>query len=370
MDRDTLAAELLGLSGGSVITKSHSRGAGVALVGSYPPPHGGQSVHIRNLSTYLCTQGMDVRVFNTGSNKDVREDGVVNIASSRDLLSALLFGSRFNLIHVHVSSADDFGKFAPVRMAALLRGSPWVVTIHSGNSADRLRTATLLRRAASQFLLEGAKKIICVNHIIQEELSRLLGPESIVVIPPFSVDFAGSRLESELEDFLTDHAPVLCCVGLYEPVYGFDQAVLLMTKVRELYPQAGLLLIGDKKSSDWCRTLISGISLERHVKLCGNLTHGECLGVMSRSALFLRPTRYDGDSLSVREALALGVPVVASATDFRPDGVTLYRAGVFQDLVDKVLSAIGTRGVDKRRAASDYGNLERIWQLYLEIMES
>ena len=343
---------------------------GVALIGSYPPPHGGQSVHIRNLSMYLRMQGLDVRVFNTGSNKDVREDGVVNIASSRALLSILLFGSRFNLIHVHVSSADDFGKLAPIGVAALLKGSPWLATIHSGNSADRLRTATFLRRAASRSLLAGAKKIICVNHIIQEELSNLVGAESIAVIPPFSLDFSGSPVGKELEDFLSDHAPVLCCVGLYEPAYGFDQAVLLMTKVRELYPRAGLLLIGDKKSSEWCRSLIAERSLERHVKLCGNLTHQECLTVMSRSALFLRPTRYDGDSLSVREALALGVPVVASATDFRPDGVILYRTGVIQDLAAKALTAIGTEGIGVSRSVNDHGNLERVRQLYLEIAES
>ena len=41
----------------------------IALIGSYPPPHGGQSVHIRNLALYLRKQGTDVRILNTGANK-------------------------------------------------------------------------------------------------------------------------------------------------------------------------------------------------------------------------------------------------------------------------------------------------------------
>lgn len=341
----------------------------VALVGSHPPPYGGQSVHIQNLSRYLRGQGLEVRVFNTGSNKHLRQDGVVSIASSGSLLTTLLFGSRFKLLHVHVSSAEDYGKLAPVGLAALVKGRPWLATIHSGNSVERLRAATPLRRTASRVLLSMAQKIICVNPAIRDELSNLVGPKAMVVIPPFSVDFSGSPLAAELEGFLADRAPVISCVGLYEPAYGFDQAVLLMTRVRELYPKAGLLLIGDMKSADWCRALITEFYLEKHVKLCGNLGHQECLSAISRSALFLRPTRYDGDSLSVREALALGVRVVASATDFRPDGVILYQTGLLQDLVDKALIALENNGTGASHLAHDHNNLEQVRRLYLEMME-
>src|SRR3954462_12679182 len=110
----------------------------VGLIGSYPPPYGGQSVHIRSLLGHLRREGLDARVFNTGSQKNVREAAVVNIANSRSLLSTLLLGPRFRLLHVHVSNADDFGKLLPVAIAAQFRASPWLATIHSGNSVDRL----------------------------------------------------------------------------------------------------------------------------------------------------------------------------------------------------------------------------------------
>lgn len=72
------------------------------------------------------------------------------------------------------------------------------------------------------------------------------------------------------------------------------------------------------------------------------------------------------------EALALRVPVVASATDFRPEGVTLYRSGVLEDLAAKVLSVLDREGGDPARAgpANDKGYLHQIRQLYLEVMES
>lgn len=340
----------------------------VALVGSYPPPHGGQSVHILNLAKHLRAWGLEVRIFNTGSNKAVRDTGVANISSARSLLMALLLGCRFKLLHVHVSSAQDYGKLIPVRLAAAVRRIPWLATIHSGSSINQIRRTGRFRRRLLRAVLGGAQTIICVNDAIRKELSTLVDPDAVVVIPPFSLEFSATPLSTEVNAFLADHSPVLTCVGLFEPAYGFDQAVPLMTRIREAYPDAGLLLIGDLKNSDWCRTLIHNLHLEDHVMLCGNLGHAECLSVMNRSALFLRPTRYDGDSISVREALALGVNVVASETDFRPDGVILYRNGVFEDLVSKTLEGLRNRSKAAKASGGDQLNLEQVRELYLSAM--
>src|SRR5438132_1391412 len=51
------------------------------------------------------------------------------------------------------------------------------------------------------------------------------------------------------------------------------------------------------------------------------------LAVMQTLDVFVRPTYFDGDAGSVREALALGVRVVASETDSRPQGVWRFPCG-------------------------------------------
>ncbi|HRU61231.1 MAG TPA: glycosyltransferase, partial [Bacteroidia bacterium] len=43
--------------------------------------------------------------------------------------------------------------------------------------------------------------------------------------------------------------------------------------------------------------------------------------------VYVRPTRSDGDALAVREALAAGVPVIASDVAPRPTGVTIFPSG-------------------------------------------
>jgi glycosyltransferase involved in cell wall biosynthesis len=74
--------------------------------------------------------------------------------------------------------------------------------------------------------------------------------------------------------------------------------------------------------------------------LAGDLDHQMCLALMGRSNVFVRPTFRDGDSISVREAVALGVPVVASNVGTRPDGVCVFEAGDVNGLVRAVESMI------------------------------
>ena len=88
------------------------------------------------------------------------------------------------------------------------------------------------------------------------------------------------------------------------------------------------------------RRLIEERNLTRSVLMLGDVPHEECLHVMSRSAAFVRPTFTDGDSISVREALALGVPVIASDAVARPHGTVLFETANPQDLMQKMECAL------------------------------
>jgi glycosyltransferase involved in cell wall biosynthesis len=195
---------------------------------------------------------------------------------------------------------------------------------------------------------------------------RALSPAT-VVIPPYSVAFTETALPAGIDAFMADHAPLLVCVGLYGPVYGFEEAVDLVAALRPAHPRVGLLLIGDMASSESCAAKVEAMGLTAHVKMCGNLGHDECTTVMRRCSVFLRLTQYDGDSLSVREALALGVPVVATATDFRPAGVTLYQRGAVAELAEKV-GMVLRKDLTAHTVESDSSNLEEVNLVYRQAM--
>jgi glycosyltransferase involved in cell wall biosynthesis len=67
-------------------------------------------------------------------------------------------------------------------------------------------------------------------------------------------------------------------------------------------------------------------------------------------AVFVRPTRIEGDALSVREALHVGVPVVASDVVRRPAGASTFASDDTADLRRALVEILdNTRGQTPRR---------------------
>src|SRR5690606_3205564 len=72
--------------------------------------------------------------------------------------------------------------------------------------------------------------------------------------------------------------------------------------------------------------------------------------LLQKSTLSIRPTRTDGDSLSVRESLALGIPVVASNVVERPEGCVSFLSGNVEDLERKVLDVLRDKTIIQVKA--------------------
>lgn len=113
----------------------------------------------------------------------------------------------------------------------------------------------------------------------------------------------------------------------------------------------------DRKSAE---KLLRDAGLEASVLLAGDVEHDTCLTLMALSDVFVRPTLRDGDSISLREALGLGVPVVASRTGFRPRGAILFEPGDSGQLVAALELAMKAGASEEARepASSESGSAE------------
>ena len=63
---------------------------------------------------------------------------------------------------------------------------------------------------------------------------------------------------------------------------------------------------------------------------------------MENSDLVVRPTNTDGDSLSIREAIFLGKPVITSDVVERPDGSILHRNRDVDDFEEKIIETLNS----------------------------
>jgi glycosyltransferase involved in cell wall biosynthesis len=124
-----------------------------------------------------------------------------------------------------------------------------------------------------------------------------------------------------------------------------------MSRLNRNHPELGCLVIGTGEDRAAADELIHKRGLAEKVFLAGDVGHQLCLTAISRSTVFVRPTFRDGDSISVREAMSLGVPVVASNVGTRPEGTLLFEVGDLEALICQVEQALSIRGKGQQQYA-------------------
>jgi len=156
-------------------------------------------------------------------------------------------------------------------------------------------------------------------------------------------------------------------VLFFRPEYGFDLLVAGLARMKHLYPSFGCLVIGSGEQRAEAEKGIRDAGLEENILLLGDVDHDACLTVMSMCDVFLRPTLEDGDSISVREAVSLGVPVVASRAGARPAAAILFRPGDVEEMLAKIELALTAGRGGQRQVA---GSMDRLMEIYRKVDDS
>jgi glycosyltransferase involved in cell wall biosynthesis len=124
------------------------------------------------------------------------------------------------------------------------------------------------------------------------------------------------------------------------PVYGRRAMFAALERLSHQVPGLGLAVFGPGTREEDFLADARALGVEALLEDFGELEHPQTLALISRADAFVRPTTADGDSISVREALALGVPCVASDAAVRPAGAVTYEAGRVEGLADAIQFAL------------------------------
>jgi len=108
--------------------------------------------------------------------------------------------------------------------------------------------------------------------------------------------------------------PYFLFVGTMEPRKNLKTLLLAYSRYVKACPQPNALkLVGGKGWGNASpEQLLSGLSLEEHVQICGKVSEDELSQLYAHAHSLLMPSLYEGFGLPVIEALSQGVPVVVS----------------------------------------------------------
>lgn len=297
----------------------------VALLGPWPPPYGGVQTHIVALRHYLQTLDAQVAVVSITRHKEGTGAGIFHPRSAPALIWTLT-RLKPHIIHLHVGGDFPLRVQVLALVCTLLARTKAVLTLHSGGYPNSEAATTASQYGLLALVLRRFSTVIAVNQALMTFLRRMGVPDDRVqLVEPFSLPDSSPNSEAmarqDLSAFARRHSPVLVSVGLLEPEYDYATQLRALKEVRLTHPQAGLIIIGSGSLAADLQREVATLALP--VLIAGDVAHHHTLSAISTASALLRTTLYDGDSIAVREALALGTPVIATDNGMRPAGVHL-----------------------------------------------
>ncbi len=342
----------------------------VILVGYYPPPFGGESTHVSQLAQRLRTAHIPTRIINLrrGAPPDPQYERGAGPARLFGILLRTLDPSRLLHMHTNGHSWKSWAMIACAAAGVRLRRAPGLLTLHSGMAPGFFRRIPPVLFPFFGGLLTSFHQVVCVNEDIRQGLLTFgVPPQRISVIPAFLGVKGAFKAKTSVGQFASLR-PLLSVTAGTGAEYGLSVLLGALSELRREFRHIGCLVLGtagEDGSADMAHTL----GLGQCVRFLGPLPHEQCLAFVAGSDVFVRPSLADGDAVSVREALQLAVPVVASNTSSRPAGVSLFQLGDSRDLA-RTLSRVIREGLPRSamEPTPDYG--VALLTLYERVVEA
>lgn len=300
---------------------------------------GGQNVHVAALSDALTRRGHDVTVYTRRDDPDLPEDvpteggyrvthvpaGPPKTLSKDELLPymgefAQFLAARWSRRRPDVAHAHFWMSGIATQLAAKRTHVPTVQTFHALGVVKRryqgaMDTSPVARLQLEALVAKGADWVAatCTDEVF--ELIRMGRSRSRISVVPCGVD-------AERFSPVGDCAPRTGCkrivsVGRLVPRKGFDVMIRALPRVHG----AELVIVGGPpkaklhKDSEACRlrALAEELGVGDRVRLTGAVAHDDMPALFRSADVVACTPWYEPFGIVPLEAMACGVPVIASA---------------------------------------------------------
>ncbi|WP_298941163.1 glycosyltransferase family 4 protein [uncultured Psychromonas sp.] len=195
-----------------------------------------------------------------------------------------------------------------------------------------------------------ANRILAISDAARKEICDQVGFDnkiSIVDVPVQLERFTCLEKSDEIrEEFhLLKSDYLITAVGHFIEVKGWDIAVPAFAKVCKSIPNAKLLLVGKKTSDSFYQKIVEKIeffNLKDKVIFAGN--RSDIPEILKASDLFILPSRSEGTPAALIEAMASGLPCIATNAGGMPEVIEngdngyLFEKGNVDELANKINS--------------------------------
>ncbi|WP_407483453.1 glycosyltransferase [Elizabethkingia meningoseptica] len=282
------------------------------------------------------------------------------------------FLKRYDVVHVHLFPAQYFTVLAKVLSFSKTK------LVFTEHNTENTRLNNPKFKWIEKWIYKYYKKIICITPEVKNNLKEKLtleGEKLVVIQNGVNISNIEVSLIADRNKFGLSGSDKLLIM-----VAGFrmqkDQDTVIKT-LKELPQEYKLLLVGDGERRKDLVNLINQLNLKERVLLLGN--RSDVYSLLKMADIAILSSHWEGFGLAAVEAMACGIPVIASNVEglaqVVDNGGILFNKESVEDLRSKILKLnneeynkeISERGMRKSKQYDIGMMVDKILNLYSTI---
>ena len=281
----------------------------VLLVGKGAPERGGIPTFLEILLGSRLADEHDLRFLNV-AHADTPQGGRATVANLRrtvrDAVAVWRAARDRDVVHIHsaLSPAVTVIRAGVLGLAGRARGCSVVIHAHGGNVQTWLTTPW--RRTLMRLAMLPAQRVVAVWTAGLDTLRTVLPEDRVALIGN------GVPVEKFVESPRTNEPPRILFVGLLTPRKGVVDLVTASRRLHELGVVHELDLLGGTPDEGPGAEAEVRAALDGTPRLLGTRPPDEMPAAYAAADVFCLPSWWEAMPLSVLEAMASGLPVVAT----------------------------------------------------------
>jgi glycosyltransferase involved in cell wall biosynthesis len=255
----------------------------------------------------------DVRLYKFSEKKHKNSSPMSLVIIAK--LAAYIFSKKIRVVHTHNFNAHFWGAYA-----AKLAGAKLVEHVHDFRyfepaELERRKGGSNLNRHIAKFKGMSDRVIVLTEQNRRFLIEKGFYPaEKVRIIPngiPIPPDIISKRREVAEQFGYPEDAPMVLVPIRLAPTKNPALALRIAPEIARRAPGAVILIAGDGELKDELHAQVKKLGVGGTVKFVG--FQNDVARLLAAADVFLLPSFLELHSISVLEALSLGVPVVCSS---------------------------------------------------------